>query len=95
MSRVFQALGEPMRLRLLDALVSGERSVSELVTATGASQPNVSKPLSVLTNAGLLRRRKDGLKACYSVVGETPFRLLTLMRMTAKRARNRIVRAVP
>jgi DNA-binding transcriptional ArsR family regulator len=80
MARVFHALGEPMRLRLLNALATGERSVNELVAATGTSQPNVSKHLSVLVNAGMLRRRKEGVKICYSLVGETPLQLVSLMR---------------
>ena len=80
MARVFTALGEPMRLRLLDALSAGELSVNELVTATGTSQSNVSKHLSVLVNAGMLRRRKEGVKVCYSLAGETPLQLVSLMR---------------
>ncbi len=80
MARVFAALGEPMRLRLLDALSAGERSVNELVAATGTSQPNASKHLSVLVNAGMLLRRKEGVKVCYSLAGEMPLRLVSLMR---------------
>ncbi len=84
-ARVFTALGEPMRLRLLDALSTGERSVNELVVATGTSQPNVSKHLSVLVNAGLVRRRKDGAKVCCSVAGETPLQLIRLMQAKVRR----------
>jgi ArsR family transcriptional regulator len=59
--------------------------VNELVAATGTSQPNVSKHLSVLVNAGMLRRRKAGVKVCYSLAGETPLRLVSLMRATELR----------
>ncbi len=78
-ARVFAALGEPMRLRLLDELSGGERSVNELVASTGTSQANVSKHLSVLLNAGMLRRRKEGVKVCYSLAGEMPLQLVSLM----------------
>lgn len=85
MARVFTALGEPMRLRILDALSTGERSVNELVAAIGTSQPNVSKHLSVLVNAGMVRRRRNGPKVCCSVNGETPLLLMHLMRAKVRR----------
>lgn len=75
---VFRALGEPMRLRILEALGTAEQSVNQLVAATGTSQPNVSKHLGLLLNAGLVRRRKDGVSVYYSVAGDVPLRLLHL-----------------
>ena len=57
----FRVLSDPLRLRLLNALSAGEKSVAELVDATGASQANVSKHLGVLARAGLVSRRKAGL----------------------------------
>ncbi|TPD54706.1 MAG: ArsR family transcriptional regulator, partial [Thalassolituus maritimus] len=41
----FRLLSDPMRLKILHQLQSGEKSVTELVENTGASQPNVSKHL--------------------------------------------------
>jgi ArsR family transcriptional regulator len=63
----FRALSEPTRLKLLIALEEGEKNVTELVKATGATQTNVSRQLSVLTTAGLLARRKNGLSVIYSI----------------------------
>lgn len=57
----FRALSEPMRLRLLNLLMQGERSVGQLVEATGSSQANVSKHLSLLREAGMVGVRKEGL----------------------------------
>ena len=48
----FKLLAEPMRLRILHTLQNGERSVSDIIEATGATQANVSKHL------GVGRRRK-------------------------------------
>ena len=48
----FRVLGEPMRIKLLDALRDGEATVGELVDRMGASQQNVSKHLGVLHQAG-------------------------------------------
>lgn len=57
----FRALSEPMRLRLLNLLMACEQTVGQLVEATGSSQANVSKHLSVLREAGMLAMRKEGL----------------------------------
>lgn len=67
----FRLLGEPLRLKLLAALASGERNVGELVALTGAGQPNVSKHLSVLAQSGLVRRRKVGTSIYYAVADPT------------------------
>jgi DNA-binding transcriptional ArsR family regulator len=56
----FRILGEPLRIRILQELQDGERSVSELVTAVGSTQPNVSKHLRILQEAGLVGRRQEG-----------------------------------
>lgn len=63
----FRALSEPTRLKLLMALEEGEKSVTELVKITGATQTNVSRQLGILTNAGLLARRKSGLSVLYHI----------------------------
>ena len=67
-ARRFRVIGEPMRIRLLDNLRGGEATVQELTEAVGASQQNVSKHLSVLHEAGIVGRRKDGTQVFYSVV---------------------------
>ena len=56
----FRVLGEPMRIRLLEAMREGEMSVKDLQEATGASQQNVSQHLGVLLRAGIVDRRKEG-----------------------------------
>ena len=56
----FRILGEPLRLRLLQELHDGEKSVSELVAAVGSTQPNVSKHLRILQEAGFIGRRQEG-----------------------------------
>lgn len=63
----FRLLADPMRLKILHQLQAGEKSVTELVQATGASQPNVSKHLSTLRSHGLVRRRQEGNMAFFSI----------------------------
>jgi DNA-binding transcriptional ArsR family regulator len=74
-ARRFRAIGEPMRIRLLDRLRDGEATVGELSEATSASQQNVSKHLAVLADAGILGRRKDGNRVYYRIVDEGVFAL--------------------
>jgi DNA-binding transcriptional ArsR family regulator len=74
-ARRFRVIGEPMRIRLLDHLRSGEASVNELAGALGASQQNVSKHLGVLAEVGILGRHKDGNHVYYRIVDEGVFAL--------------------
>lgn len=74
-ARRFRLLGEPLRLKLVAALSGGERSVGELVALTGAGQPNVSKHLAALAQGGIVRRRKVGLVALYSLADPLTLRL--------------------
>ena len=69
-ARRFRAIGEPMRIRLLDQLRDGEATVSEISEAVGASQQNISKHLAVLADVGILGRRKDGNRVYYRIVDE-------------------------
>jgi DNA-binding transcriptional ArsR family regulator len=75
----FKALSEPMRLRLVYALMDGEKSVSQLVKKTGGLQANVSKHLGILLDAGILGRRKEGTSAYYHITDETVFELCDLV----------------
>jgi len=70
-ARRFRVIGEPMRIRILDLLRTGESSVAELTAPLGTSQQNVSKHLGVLHEAGILSRRKDGLHTLYAIADES------------------------
>ncbi|MFA6545692.1 MAG: metalloregulator ArsR/SmtB family transcription factor [Limisphaerales bacterium] len=75
----FRVLGEPSRLRLVAALEEGEKNVSELVSVTELTQANVSRHLQVLTEAGMLGRRKEGLNAYYFITDKSLFELCDLV----------------
>jgi len=64
-SDVFQLMADPTRRRLVELTAAQERSVSELVDATGLSQPAVSKQLAKLRDAGLVSARKEGRNRLY------------------------------
>ncbi len=74
-ARRFRALGEPLRVRALDLLRDRELSVTELADRLGAGQQNVSKHLGVLTDAGMVARRKVGTHVYYRIADEGVFAL--------------------
>ncbi|MCA3748654.1 MAG: helix-turn-helix transcriptional regulator, partial [Rubrobacter sp.] len=67
------------RLKLVYALMDGEKRVSELVEETGGLQANVSKHLGVLLDAGVVRRRKQGTSSYYRISDDTVYQLCDLM----------------
>jgi DNA-binding transcriptional ArsR family regulator len=75
----FKVLSEPTRLRILNALRSGERTVTELMDDTGLGQANVSKHLQLLHALGFTARRKEGLYVYYRLADETVFELCDIV----------------
>lgn len=75
----FAVLAEPMRLRLIQTLLAGERNVTELVGATGGTQANISRHLQTLITAHILTRRKEGLQVFYRIADPTIPRLCELV----------------
>jgi ArsR family transcriptional regulator len=71
----FKVLSEGLRLKLIIQLETGEKNVTELVRATGATQANVSRHLQTLTEAGIVSRRKEGQKAFYRVADDSVFEM--------------------
>ena len=90
----FRALGEPARLAILDALRDGERTVSELVDATGQAQANVSRHLAVLHGAGFVVRRRDGALVRYTVSDLQVYQLCDLVCGRIERDAEALAKAV-
>lgn len=67
-ARYFSLLAEPTRLKILHTICHDERSVSSIVAATGATQTNVSRHLSLMHQAGVVSRRRDGSTVFYKVL---------------------------
>ncbi|CAB4710743.1 MAG: metalloregulator ArsR/SmtB family transcription factor [Actinobacteria bacterium] len=70
-ARRFRAIGEPMRIKILDRLRTGEATVAELTEALNAGQQNISKHLGVLADAGIVSRRRDGNRVIYAIADES------------------------
>ena len=75
----FRVIGEPMRIRLLDALRDGPLTINELTEALDATQQNVSKHVGVLAQAGIVGREKDGNRVRCFIADESVFELCELV----------------
>lgn len=71
----FKALSEISRLKIIIALEDGEKNVTALIGATELTQPNLSRHLQTLVEAGILARRKDGLSVFYRIADPAIFKM--------------------
>lgn len=79
-AQFFRALAHPARIRILETLVRGDRSVQELQEALGLEQPVVSQQLAVLRNQGIVTSQKQGLSVRYALRDPTIEELLNVAR---------------
>jgi ArsR family transcriptional regulator len=71
-ARRFRLLGDPTRLRLLDALhEAGELTLAELAERTGTSSANACKHLALLDREGVVAKRRGGSNVHYRIVDPT------------------------
>ena len=75
----FRALGEPMRLKILERLFRSPAAVGEVLHDVGGSQANVSKHLAVLRSAGLVERRRLGSRTVYAIADPSVERLCAVV----------------
>lgn len=69
-AELFGLMATPLRLKIISALCRCEKTVGELVSELGSSQPNVSQHLAHLYRAGILARRREGVQIFYRVQNE-------------------------
>ena len=72
-SKVFKALADSIRLRILGLLLSREMCVCEVMVALDLTQPTASHHLRILENVGLVKDRKEGKWVFYSVANPELF----------------------
>ena len=66
-AEILKAMAQPTRLKILEFLREGEECVCEIFPAIGEEQSNTSRHLNIMLDAGILSRRKDGLKIFYGI----------------------------
>ena len=75
-SELFKALAHPARIRVLEVLSDGERSVGDLQPLVGIEASHLSQQLAVLRRAQLVTSRKEGASVIYAVKDELVVELL-------------------
>jgi len=76
----FKTLGHPARIRILELLSEGDRSVGELMPKLGLESSHLSQQLAVLRRTGMVVARKQGNNVIYSMASKDMADLLTLAR---------------
>jgi DNA-binding transcriptional ArsR family regulator len=76
----FRILGHPVRVRTLELLRDGERSVGDLQTALGLDSSGTSQHLGLLRKNGILESRREGTSVYYRVKDPRTFQLLEVAR---------------
>ena len=71
LEQTFKALADATRLRILNLLLHGELCVCDIQFVLDSSQPNVSRHLTYLRNAGLVQDRREGPRIYYSLIQDT------------------------
>jgi DNA-binding transcriptional ArsR family regulator len=76
-ARFFRVLGDPTRLHILELLEDGDRTVGELVSATGQPQPRISTHLACLRHCGFVSTERRGKEVVYSLALKGLDRIVT------------------
>jgi DNA-binding transcriptional ArsR family regulator len=71
----FGVLAEPTRLKIMHSLCTGEKSVTQIVAETRATQTNISRHLALMYRHHVVQRRKEGTQVFYSVADPTMIEL--------------------
>ena len=77
-AELFRALAHPARIRILEVLAEGERSVGDIAPSVGIESSHLSQQLGVLRRAGLLSTRKEGSSVFYAIRDEATVELLAV-----------------
>ena len=70
-AELFGALSSPVRLKVLNILCDGERSVNDLLARINTTQPNLSQHLNLMYRSGILSRIKVGTQVIYKISSKT------------------------
>ncbi|BBZ41874.1 ArsR/SmtB family transcription factor [Mycobacterium conspicuum] len=76
----FKTLGHPARIRILELLVTGDKTVAELLPEVGLESSNLSQQLGVLRRAGVVDAQRDGNTMNYSIASSDIAELLGVAR---------------
>ena len=83
-SKIFKALSDPTRLKIIELLENKEICACEFAPLTKKAQPTVSQHLKILENAGIIASRKEGKMVIFSVTDKKIFELIKLVKEIGK-----------
>ena len=69
---IFKSFSDPVRIRILNLLIQSEQCVCHIVDALKLPQSTISRHLTILKNAGIVKTRKDGIWHHYSISDKYP-----------------------
>jgi DNA-binding transcriptional ArsR family regulator len=75
-AKIFRALSDPIRLKILEFLRDGEKCVCEIIPHVAIIQPVVSRHLKILKDSGIVRDKKDGTRRLYSITDQRIFQII-------------------
>ena len=75
---LFRALSHPARIRILEVLADGERSVGDIAPLVGIEASHLSQQLGVLRRASLVTTRREGSSVFYAIRDEATVELLAV-----------------
>jgi DNA-binding transcriptional ArsR family regulator len=79
--KLLKAMADETRMKILIYLLDGEQCACTIVPFIGKAQPTVSQHLKVLTEAGILNMRKDGIKVLYRIKSDEAVRIMDVLNM--------------
>lgn len=94
---ILKALAQPTRLKIIEFLRAGERCVCEIFPAISEEQSNTSRHLNMMLAAGVLSRRKDGLKIFYAIKHPEVLEIVDLVTLIVKQdnaGRHELLKAI-
>lgn len=83
-SKIFKALSDSTRVKIIELLKDGEVCACNFVPHTKKAQPTVSQHLRVLENAGIVKSRKEGKMVLYSITDPKIFDLIEIEKRMKK-----------
>jgi DNA-binding transcriptional ArsR family regulator len=81
-AQVLKAVAHPIRLRIIELLESGEKSVTEILTCLGTQQAYTSQQLNILKSKGVLTARRQGNQVYYAVAKPSVIKMIHCLRGT-------------
>lgn len=92
--QVFNALARSKRIRIIELLEEGEKSISDLLPVLGVDQSAISRHLSILRNAGLITGRKRGVNVFFSIRDDRVLELIKLATAIVRERNERLLESL-